>query len=125
VNPFSTAEFVVVWLEEKMSLKVRVFLVVILGLTIITLTNYGAKATGADVLYAEMFHTVADTLGAIVLLVALFVRGMLLKLLAKISGALLLLAGFVAWFKSYTTLVYIVSTRVYMIERMDILFWVS
>lgn len=110
---------------NALSKELRVGSAVFLGLCIILLTQYGSNVTKADVLFAEMVHTLADTLVIGLLFLAFFVNQKLLKMLGKISGTLLCLAGILAFAKVYTTFVYIVSTQNYKIERGNTLLFVS
>lgn len=108
-----------------LSKEFRVGFAIFLGLCIIVLTQYGSNVTKADVLFAEMVHTLADTLVITLLFIAFFVNQKLLKMLGKISGILLCLAGLLAFSKAYTTFVYVVSTQNYTIERGNVLLFVS
>lgn len=115
-------------IENKLSLlskETRVMLALPLGVLIILFTHYGSKTTKADVLFAEMIHTVSDTIVIGLLFISLVSSGWILKALGKISGLLLCLAGSVAFLKAYTTLVETIVTQHNHVERKGVLLAVS
>lgn len=105
--------------------RIRIILAILFGFMIIAFTHYGANATKADVLFAEMVHTVSDTLVILLLFIAFFVNKQLLKIIGKVSGVLLCLAGAIAFGKAYTTFVYSITTQSYAVERGSVLLFVS
>ena len=125
MNPTLIFNTTTSWLSKKIPKEIRIGFAIFLGILIISFTHYGANETSADVLFAEMIHTLADTLTITLLFIAFYVKGWLLKALGKISGLLLLLAGFAAFAKAYTTFAYTITTKDYLIERSELLLIVS
>lgn len=105
--------------------EIRVGFALFLGFIIIMLTHYGSNETKTDVLFAEMVHTIADTLVILIFFFSIQTNGKHLRVLSKASGVLLILAGLAAFLKTYTTFVLISVGGNPAITRGSVLFFIS
>lgn len=94
-------EYIALQCSEHVPRYLRVFLALLIGVMIYILTDHAHDVTQSGTMFAEMFHALGDIIEILAYSVALVTVGKVGRYVARTSGALVCIGGFVPLYKAW------------------------
>lgn len=118
-------EYMVVWFAENIPQPIRLIMALGLGIIIYMVTDHAHDVTNASTMFAEMFHAAGDIVEILTFWIALMTIGNVGRMVAKISGAIVMVGGLVPLYKGLTGIYTLVQEGVYVVKDLSTLFITS
>ncbi len=94
-------EYLALQCSEHIPRPLRIFAALLLGVMIYIVTDHAHDVTQSGTMFAEMFHALGDIVEILAYSVALLTVGKVGRYVARISGALVCIGGFVPLYKAW------------------------
>lgn len=101
MNALLIFEYMITKCSEDIPKPARITLAIILGYVIYLVTDHAHDVTQSGTMFAEMFHALGDIIEIIAYSVALLTVGKTGRYVARASGALVCIGGFVPLYKAW------------------------
>lgn len=118
-------EYTIAWLAKKIPQWIRLLIAIALGIMVYMITDHAHDVTHASTMFAEMFHAGGDVIEIIAFSIALVTVGKVGRVVARISGSIVLVGGLVPIYKGLSGIFTVFHGDVYVIKDFATLFSTS